>query len=112
MPILTLTTHGTRQQFMSASDYTVNGMPMPTLKYAREIDIKLLTAGATVYIGKQRPRGVANAVDSTHYDIVLNDATPSIPIGYASEDNDVDLGDTWWDSDTDGAQIAIGPETT
>jgi hypothetical protein len=104
--ILTLTTPGTAQPFADPSNLS------DLSRRCRELDIKLITAGATVYIGKMPPLGVGNAVSSTNYDLLLDDTTPTVPIGYASTWNEIDLAIIYWDSDTAGAKIAIAPEQT
>lgn len=104
MAVKTLTTSGTRQALAAANATT------PTLRWCNRCTIQLLT-GTTVYIGLPRPLGSANTVSSTVNDIRLTAANPSFTIGPIHDGNGVDLGDTYWDSDTSGATVSIAPLT-
>lgn len=96
----------------TSDDWIVAGCPRPSMRYCRALTLQLLTAGATIKIGTQRPNGVGPNVSATVYNEVMNDANPSYTPGLATECNDIDMGDTYLFSDTDNAQVAIAPETT
>lgn len=103
MPVLTLTTAGARQRLVTPS-----ASSMPTDVACNRVTIQWIS-GTNVYLGMPRPKGTANAVSSTVYDIVLSSANPSFTIGPTSECNAVPLTDIWWDSDTSGATVSYAP---
>lgn len=105
MPVLTLTTAGTRQRFVTPSDST-----QPSNLWCNRVTIQWLN-GTNVYLGLPRQAGVANTVSSTVYDIVLSASNPSFTIGPTAGLNDVALFDIWWDSDTSSAKVSYAPVT-
>lgn len=106
MPVLTLTTAGTRQAFVTPTA----GADLPTEFACSRCTVELIS-GTNVYLGLQKPLGKANTVSSTVYDVVLNSTTPSFTISGDPERNTVYLPNVWWDSDTSTAKIAISPIT-
>lgn len=112
MPILTHISPGTAKPIKATTDYTVNGVVQPTLKYTRAATFALGTPGQTIYLGLQKPLGVGSAVSSSNYDILLNDVNPSFTEGLATEYNDVDLGSTYWDVSANPTKLILGAETT
>lgn len=110
---LTLTTAGTRQPVLAAADYTdsTTGTPRPTLRYCNRCTFQWIS-GTTIYLGLQLPRGSADSVSSTVYDIALSATNPAFTVGPIGEQsNDVDLGGIYWDSDTNGAKMTFAPVT-
>ena len=103
MPVLTLTAAGTRQRFV-----TPTAASNPTDVACNRVTIQWIS-GTNVYLGLPRPKGVANTVSSTVYDIVLSSANPSFTIGPTAECNAVPLTDIWWDSDTSSAKVSYAP---
>lgn len=103
MPVLTLTTAGTRQRFLA-----VPSSGLPGTRQVNRVTVELLT-GTTVFLGMSLPAGSQDTVSSSVYDVKLTSSLPSFTIGPIGECNSVDLCNIWWDSDTNGATIAIAP---
>lgn len=99
----TLTTAGTRQAFASVGS-------TPTVQFCNRLTIVWLS-GTNVYIGAPGPAGRGATVSSTVYNVVLNSSNVSFTLGPIGDSNNINLADTWWDSDTNGATVALVPLT-
>lgn len=103
MPVLTLTSAGTAQPFVSGI-----APSNPTARFCSRVQIKNEGPGIA-YIGANLPLGKSSAVSSTSYDISLQPGDGQM-IGWG-DDVYVDLGGMYWDSDTSGNKITFLPET-
>jgi hypothetical protein len=97
----TLIAAGTRQAFAAVGS-------TPTVQFCNRVTVQLIS-GTNVYLGLQAPIGVGNTVSSIVYNVVLSSAAPSFTIGPFGPGNGVNLADTWWDSDTSSAKVALAP---
>ena len=110
MPASTVPVAGTRKAIRTSTDFGSGLDYGPSRRWCNRCTIQWISGGE-LYLGLQKPIGVADTVSSTVNDIVLNSSNPSFTIGPSSGEggNDVDLGGTYLDASVSGTAYRYAP---